>query len=121
MLANYGYEDASGNYYIRIDTSICAECAEHGCVSACPGHAFFIEPDDWDDDVAVVRPEVRNTLKALCAACKPLETGRSFCRVRQPAAATPSYIPGSFQMPTVQHGNQTIQIGGDQDEYPKTL
>lgn len=73
MLANYGYEDASGNYYIQIDTSVCAECADHGCVAACPGHAFFIEPDDWEDDVAVIRPELRNTLKALCAACKPLE------------------------------------------------
>lgn len=73
MLANYGYEDASGNYYIQIDTSVCAECADHGCVAACPGHAFFIEPDDWEDDVAVIKPELRNTLKVLCAACKPLE------------------------------------------------
>lgn len=74
MLANYGYEDASGNYYIQIDTSVCAACTEHGCVSACPSRAFFIEPDDWDDDVAVIKPEVRNTLKALCAGCKPLES-----------------------------------------------
>ena len=37
MLANYGYEDASGNYYIRIDTSICAENRPEllPCQSAC--------------------------------------------------------------------------------------
>lgn len=29
MIANYGYEDASGNYYIRINTDICEDCADY--------------------------------------------------------------------------------------------
>ncbi len=54
VIANYGYEDGSGFYYITVDGDVCAACAEHGCVSACPQNVFAIEMDDYDDYVAVV-------------------------------------------------------------------
>jgi Fe-S-cluster-containing hydrogenase component 2 len=71
MLANYGYEDASGNYYISINTDLCAQCTAKGCLEGCPSRLFEIEADDYDDEVAIVKEEVRNTLKSQCASCKP--------------------------------------------------
>lgn len=75
MLASYGYEDASGAYYISIDTDICADCEGKGCLRACPERLFIIELDDYDDEVAVIREEKRNSLRALCSGCKP-QAGR---------------------------------------------
>ena len=37
MLANYGYSDGSGNYFITIDTEKCNRCGD--CVAACPSGA----------------------------------------------------------------------------------
>jgi hypothetical protein len=71
MIANYGYTDGSGEYYISIDTAACTECEEKGCVGACVSGVFEIEPDDFDDEVAVVRESVRNSLKTVCSGCKP--------------------------------------------------
>lgn len=73
MLANYGYTDASGEYYITINTDVCVDCAEKKCVQLCPAQLFAVEVDDYDDEVAVIKESLRNTLKAQCAACKPLE------------------------------------------------
>lgn len=89
MLANYGYEDASGTYYIRIDTDICAECENKGCLKACPAGLFKIVPDDYDDEVAVVREELRNSLRNLCSGCKPHEGRRSVlpCQSECPSPA----------------------------------
>jgi ferredoxin len=70
MLANYGYEDGSGNYYIRIDTDKCAGCGAKGCISACPEKLFISELDDFDDEVVVIREDGRNTLATSCALCK---------------------------------------------------
>lgn len=70
MLANYGYEDGSGTYYIRIDTSKCAECDEKGCIAVCPEKLFISELDDFDDEVVVIREDGRNTLLTSCAFCK---------------------------------------------------
>ena len=47
MIANYGYEDASGNYYIRINTDICEDCADYACITACPEKILCIEEDDF--------------------------------------------------------------------------
>lgn len=94
MIANYGYEDATGNYYITINTDLCAECETHGCIDGCPEKIFFIEPDDYDDDVAVVASEVRNSLKYVCAACKAIgsEAAELPCR----AACTQNAIKHSW-------------------------
>lgn len=70
MIANYGYEDGSGYYYIKIDTSKCAECESKGCIVACPEKLYITELDDFDDEVVVIRKDARNTLQTSCANCK---------------------------------------------------
>ena len=70
MIANYGYEDGSGFYYLSIDGDVCARCTEHGCVTACPTGVFAIEMDDYDDMVAVVTDAARKRLRELCSSCK---------------------------------------------------
>lgn len=72
MIANYGFEDGSGFYYIKLDTDKCVNCNERGCIKGCPAGVFELEEDDWDNTVAVVKKQVRNTLKSVCASCKPL-------------------------------------------------
>ncbi|MEG0777761.1 MAG: ferredoxin [Oscillospiraceae bacterium] len=82
MLANYGYEDGSGHYYIKIDTSKCAECKDKACISVCPEKLFAVELDDFDDEVVLIREAVRNTLQTDCARCKAgdaTELCRSAC------------------------------------------
>jgi len=75
MLANHGYTDASGDYYITIDTDLCNGCGE--CVSACPQHIFEIALDDYDEEKAEVKEEFRKNLKYLCAICKPVSGWKS--------------------------------------------
>lgn len=70
MIANYGYEDGSGHYYIKIDTGKCAECADKACIEVCPDKLFIVELDDFDDEVVVIREDGRNTLQQSCASCK---------------------------------------------------
>ena len=70
MLANYGYEDGSGHYYIKIDTSKCAECTDKACIPACPEKLFVTELDDFDDEVVLIKEDCRNTLLTNCALCK---------------------------------------------------
>ena len=71
MLANYGYRDGSGEYFITIDTDLCIECDEHGCATACPSDVLEIIVDDYDDKVAAVTEEQRKKIKYACAPCKP--------------------------------------------------
>lgn len=71
MIANYGYRDGSGEYYITIDTDRCLSCAGRWCVDACPESLFEIEVDDYDDEVAVVVFGGRRLLKEKCSGCKP--------------------------------------------------
>ncbi len=74
MLANYGYKDASGDFFITIDTDRCNGCGE--CVSACPEQTFAVvdeDPNDplRDEPVAVVSDEKKKKLKYGCNPCKP--------------------------------------------------
>ncbi len=71
MIANYGFEDGSGTYYITIDTNKCSVCKERGCIDACPAKLFQVEADDWDEEVVVVKKEMSNKLKSSCTECKP--------------------------------------------------
>ncbi len=70
MIANYGYEDGSGFYYITIDGDACAVCGEHGCVTACPQKMLVVEMDDYDDRVAAVAEGARKRVRELCSECK---------------------------------------------------
>lgn len=74
MLANYGYKDGSGEYFITINTELCNGCGK--CVDACPGNVFAVGEDEndplSDEEVAKVVEEERKKLKYTCGPCKPV-------------------------------------------------
>lgn len=72
MIANYGYQDGSGAYYIAIDTDHCIGCAQRPCLVACPQRLLEVVVDDYDDEVVQVAESHRRTLASDCAACKPV-------------------------------------------------
>ncbi len=90
MKANYGYLDGSGQYFITIDTDKCLECADRGCVEACPKGMFAIEMDDYDDEAAVIKEEFRRKLKYECAPCKPVTD-------RPPLPCVQACTPGAVE------------------------
>lgn len=74
MLANYGYKDGSGDFFITIDTDVCNGCGD--CVPVCPSGCFLVvdeDPNDplRDEPVAIVSGDQRKKLKYACAQCKP--------------------------------------------------
>lgn len=74
MLANYGYKDGSGDYFITIDTDKCDGCGD--CVTACPVDVFEVVDEDANDPmrndpVAMVRRDKQRKLKYECGPCKP--------------------------------------------------
>lgn len=71
MLANYGYKDGSGEFFITVDTDHCVTCAGRPCVPACPAGVLEIIVDDYDDSVCAVKEEHRKQIKYSCAPCKP--------------------------------------------------
>ena len=75
MLANYGYKDGSGNYFITIDTDKCDGCGD--CVTACPVQIFAVVDEDPNDPmreepVAMVTDDKKKKLKYECNPCKPM-------------------------------------------------
>jgi len=74
MLANYGYKDGSGEYFITIDTDKCNACGK--CVEVCPGNVFAVGEDENDplndEEVAKVVEQERKKLKYTCGQCKPV-------------------------------------------------
>jgi Fe-S-cluster-containing hydrogenase component 2 len=77
MIANYGYKDGSGEYYISIDTDKCISCAAgRACLTACPKGMFEAMVDDYDDAVVCIKTAFRRSLAYDCADCKP-STGRA--------------------------------------------
>lgn len=77
MLANYGYQDGSGEFFITVDTDKCNGCGE--CVKVCPVSVLETRDDESDPfreiPVAAVTEEHRKKIKYSCASCKPT-TGR---------------------------------------------
>jgi len=71
MLANYGYKDGSGEYFITIDTDRCETCDGRPCAEACPAEVLEIIEDDYGEDVCAVREAHRKQIKYSCASCKP--------------------------------------------------
>jgi len=72
MIANYGFMDGTGEFYIAIDTDQCIECEGHACVDACPRKMLEIIVDDYDDEVAALAEPFRKTLRYDCNDCKPV-------------------------------------------------
>ena len=74
MLANYGYKDASGDYFITIDTDKCDGCGD--CNSACPAQVFAVVDEDPNDPMSDRRLATadgpgKKKLKYECGPCKP--------------------------------------------------
>ncbi len=80
MIANYGYKDGSGDYFIAIDTDKCNGCND--CVSACPYGVMDVGPDEndplSDEEVAFVTEAERKKIKYTCAPCKPMTIGHLY-------------------------------------------
>ncbi|MEM2537665.1 MAG: 4Fe-4S binding protein [Candidatus Bathyarchaeia archaeon] len=72
IITYYGYADASGEYYIAIDSEKCNGCGD--CVWACPQSALeiaYIMVDIEEKPLAAVKEEHRKKLKYTCSPCKP--------------------------------------------------
>lgn len=94
MIANYGYKDGSGEYYISIDTDKCIQCpVDHACVRACPKAMFEIITDDYDDQVAAIKQANRKTLAYDCTGCKP---AGGYSTLPCTAACTPGAVKHSW-------------------------
>ena len=69
-IANYGYTDGSGDWYIIVNTDKCNGCGD--CIEPCPQNIFEVITDDYDDKVLAVKRAHHKNLKYLCAPCKPV-------------------------------------------------
>jgi len=74
MIANYGYKDGSGDYFIAIDTDKCDGCGK--CVEACPADIFEVVDEDPNDPfreepLIIVASDKRKKIKYECGPCKP--------------------------------------------------
>jgi ferredoxin len=73
MIAQYGYSDGSGAFFVVIDTDRCEGCG--ACAAACPAIVLAVLAEDPNEPlrempVAVVREEARNKIKHACGPCK---------------------------------------------------
>jgi len=79
MMANWGYQDGSGDYFITIDTDKCDGCG--ACVEACPQNVLEVGEDPIDpmreEPVAFVTEEQRKKLKFACSPCKTYLTSNN--------------------------------------------
>jgi Fe-S-cluster-containing hydrogenase component 2 len=71
MIANYGYADGEGEFYITIHQDKCAQCEAKPCIPACPKALLVEEEDPYGETVAAVDDHRRRRLKYECMECKP--------------------------------------------------
>jgi ferredoxin len=73
MIANYGFRDGSGDWYVVVDTDKCNGCGK--CPTVCPAKILEVEPDEIDifreKPVASVKYEERKKVRYNCAPCRP--------------------------------------------------
>jgi len=73
MIANYGFKDGSGDWYVTIDTDKCNGCDK--CSEVCPAKILEVGHDEIDifreEPVAFVKHEERKKVRYSCAPCKP--------------------------------------------------
>ncbi len=75
MIANYGYTDGSGEYYVVLDTDKCTGCGQ--CVTSCPAHVLEDYVDDYDQKIVKVADAHSHTLKYDCGPCIPVAAPRN--------------------------------------------
>ena len=72
MIANFGYKDGSGDYFISIDTDKCNGCGD--CVPVCPEKVLEVRENEFDpladDEMAAVTELQRKKLSYVCTECK---------------------------------------------------
>ncbi len=73
MIANYGFSDGSGDWYVVIDTDKCNACGK--CSDVCPAKILKVGPDEIDifreEPVAFVSHDERKKIKGRCSPCRP--------------------------------------------------
>ncbi len=73
MKASYGYKDATGDFFITIDTDLCDGCG--ACITACFANVLMIgenENDPLNEKlVATIAKEQRKKIRYSCESCKP--------------------------------------------------
>ncbi|MCL2257868.1 MAG: 4Fe-4S binding protein [Nitrososphaerota archaeon] len=88
MISYYGYSDASGEYYIAIDSNKCNACQK--CVTQCPQNALQIIPmfiDLDDKPVVTVKENQCNKIRYICTQqCNP-EKNQTKCTTTCPTQA----------------------------------
>jgi len=73
MIANFGYKDGSGEFFISIDTDKCNGCGD--CVPVCPAGVLEVRDNDFDpladNQMAAVTETHRKKIKYSCSVRKP--------------------------------------------------
>jgi ferredoxin len=97
MLANYGYKDGAGDFFITVDTDKCTGCGD--CIAVCPPGVLELVDNEFDIEadapVAAVTSQHARKIKYSCAPCKPAR-GYSPADLPCVAACEPGAIAHSW-------------------------
>jgi len=73
MIANFGFKDGSGDWFIAIDTDKCNACGK--CVAVCPPRILEVGENEYDpladEQMAKVKMAERKKIRYSCAPCQP--------------------------------------------------